>query len=56
MMVHACNVSVVLCGVWNAWENGLPAVKIKALLETGCPVHPHVPLVEPHFVCLMSVY
>jgi hypothetical protein len=55
MLAPACNVSVVRCGVWNAWGNGLPVVKIREHLETGCQVHHHAPHVEQHFVCLMSV-
>ena len=56
MLVPVCNVSVVLCGAWSAWGNGLLVVKIRVHLETGCQVHHRALLAEQPFVCLMCAY
>lgn len=49
----ANNAIVDLCGVWNAWEDGLQIDKIKITHPHGCLLMHHVQLAEQSFVWQM---
>ena len=56
MLVNVSNVTVVLCGVWSAWGNGLPVDKTRAPQELGCPVLRPVQRAGQRFVFWMCVW
>lgn len=55
MLGNVFNVTVVQCGAWNAWGNGLLADRIKVHQEHGCLVVLLVQLADQSFVSWMSV-